>query len=53
MDNFAEDNYFYVVKVVNGMRPSSGTRSKISFVLTGDEMDTGVRELNDGVRKVQ
>lgn len=51
-DNFAEDNYFYVLKVVTGMRPGAGTKSKVCLVVTGDEMDTGVRELNDGVRKV-
>lgn len=51
-DNFAEDTYFYVLKVVTGIRPGAGTRSKVSLVISGDEMDSGVRELTDGVRKV-
>ncbi|WAQ96750.1 PK1L2-like protein [Mya arenaria] len=46
-----KDNYFYVVKVITGMRPGAGTRSKVCFVVAGEEMDTGVRELSDGIRK--
>ena len=52
VDNFPEDCYFYVVKVFTGMRPGAGTKSKVAFVLSGDEMDTGVRELTDGIRQV-
>ena len=51
-DNFSSDNYFYVIKVITGIRPGAGTRSRVGFVLAGEEMDTGVRELSDGVRKV-
>ncbi|XP_060607745.1 polycystin-1-like protein 2 [Ruditapes philippinarum] len=50
-DNFADDNYFYVIKVFTGMRPNSGTRSRVSIIIGGEEMDTGVRQLDDGVRK--
>ncbi|KAL4240289.1 polycystic kidney disease protein 1-like [Mactra antiquata] len=50
-DNFSEDNYFYVIKVFTGMRPGAGTRSRVSMVIAGEEMDTGVRELADGVRE--
>ncbi|XP_045214928.2 uncharacterized protein LOC123565009 [Mercenaria mercenaria] len=49
-DNFSEDNYFYVIKVFTGMRPGAGTRSRICMVICGEEMDSGVRELYDGVR---
>lgn len=52
-DNFSEDNYFYVIKVFTGMRPGAGTRSRVSIVIAGEEMDTGVRELSDGVREVR
>ena len=34
------------------MRPGAGTKSKVSFVAAGDEMDTGIRELSDGIRTV-
>ncbi|XP_060576637.1 uncharacterized protein LOC132733957 isoform X2 [Ruditapes philippinarum] len=50
-DNFMEDNYFYVIKVFTGMRPGAGTKSRICMVICGEEMDTGVRELYDGVRE--
>ncbi|KAL3876144.1 hypothetical protein ACJMK2_034016 [Sinanodonta woodiana] len=49
-DNFPDDNYFYLVRVYTGARPGSGTRSKVGFVLSGVNADTGVRELYDGVR---
>ncbi|XP_045211050.2 uncharacterized protein LOC123562481 [Mercenaria mercenaria] len=50
-DNFPEDSYFYVVKVFTGMRAGAGTRSRVSFVVGGNEVDTGIRGLSDGVRK--
>ena len=34
------------------MRPNAGTKSRIGMVIAGEEMDTGIRELYDGVRKV-
>ncbi|KAK3599286.1 hypothetical protein CHS0354_028642 [Potamilus streckersoni] len=49
-DNFPDDNYFYLLRVYTGARPGSGTRSKVGFVLSGANADTGVRELYDGVR---
>ena len=41
-----------MVKVYTGIRPGAGTKSKVAFVVSGDEMDSGVRELSDGIRKV-
>ena len=52
-DNFPEDSYFYVIKVFTGMRAGAGTRSRVCFVIGGEEVDTGIRVLSDGVRKVR
>ncbi|KAL3876145.1 hypothetical protein ACJMK2_034017, partial [Sinanodonta woodiana] len=49
-DNFPDDNYFYLLRVYTGTRPGSGTRSRVGFILAGDRMNTGLRELYDGVR---
>ncbi|XP_052217967.1 polycystic kidney disease protein 1-like 2 [Dreissena polymorpha] len=50
-DNFSLDDYFYVIKVITGIRPGAGTRSRVCFVISSAVMDTQVRELSDGVRK--
>ncbi|XP_041364035.1 uncharacterized protein LOC121379459 [Gigantopelta aegis] len=50
-DNFSEDCYFYLITVYTGMIRQGGTRSKIEFNITGEEGDTGIRVLTDGVRK--
>lgn len=34
------------------MRKGAGTLSNVNFILSGDESDTGIRTLSDGVRKV-
>ncbi|ESP04057.1 hypothetical protein LOTGIDRAFT_109826, partial [Lottia gigantea] len=46
-DNVIGDRYFYQLSVHTGMRGSAGTRSRVSFVLSGDGGDTGVRQLID------
>nr|KAG5695087.1 hypothetical protein BaRGS_015063 [Batillaria attramentaria] len=46
-DNLATDKYFYRMTVFTGMRTGAGTRSNVSFVLSGDHTDTGVRRLAD------
>ncbi|KAK7065489.1 hypothetical protein SK128_007199 [Halocaridina rubra] len=50
-DNLANEKYLYMLTVVTAMKGKAGTKSNISFVLTGDEDDTGVRKLSDGKRK--
>ncbi|XP_068248147.1 uncharacterized protein [Palaemon carinicauda] len=50
-DNLAGEKYLYLLTVVTGMKAKSGTASNISFVLTGDDEDTGVRKLSDDKRK--
>ncbi|XP_033743898.1 polycystic kidney disease protein 1-like 2 [Pecten maximus] len=46
-DNVVSDPYYYQISVFTGMRRGAGTKSKISFVLAGDNEDTGVRNLAD------
>ncbi|XP_041364036.1 uncharacterized protein LOC121379460 [Gigantopelta aegis] len=51
-DNLVMDKYFYLISIYTGLRKNSGTRSNISFVLSGDFGDTGVRQLTDGKRTI-
>ena len=51
-DNLPSDKYHYQMTVYTGTKKQAGTTSKISFILSGDECDTGVRRLFDGKRKV-
>ncbi|XP_052243454.1 polycystic kidney disease protein 1-like 2 [Dreissena polymorpha] len=50
-DNRLTDSSYYLIRVLTGMREGAGTRSRIAFVLTGQNGDTGSRELFDGVRE--
>ncbi|CAL1531591.1 unnamed protein product, partial [Lymnaea stagnalis] len=50
-DNYADDNYFYLLTVHTGLRHTAGTKSKVSFCLSGEQDETGVRILSDGVRE--
>ncbi|ELT87232.1 hypothetical protein CAPTEDRAFT_84236, partial [Capitella teleta] len=50
-DNLPTDTYHYQVSVYTKVKKKAGTKSKISFILSGDESDTGVRRLYDGKRK--
>ncbi|XP_063446781.1 uncharacterized protein LOC134726311 [Mytilus trossulus] len=50
IDNFVDDTYYYLVTVYTGMRRGAGTKSKIGFIIHGQDGDTGIRELADGVR---
>ena len=51
-DNKGGDDYFYMVSVHTGLRPSSGTKSSVCFIVAGDACDTGARILSDGTTKV-
>jgi len=46
------DTYHYQLAVYTGVRKGAGTKSKPSFILSGDYADTGVRKLYDGKRQV-
>lgn len=51
-DNHPKHSYFYQVTVSTGLGPESGTRSKVSLILSTDDADSGVRLLDDNKRKV-
>ncbi|XP_046352099.2 uncharacterized protein LOC124132288 [Haliotis rufescens] len=50
-DNHKCDSYFYLITVHTGMVRGAGTKSNIHFCIAGEDNDTGVRILSDGVRK--
>ena len=50
LDNYVGDDRFYLMTVYTGLRSGAGTRSNVSFILTGSKADTGVRQLTDGER---
>ncbi|XP_046579091.1 uncharacterized protein LOC124286712 isoform X1 [Haliotis rubra] len=50
-DNYKGDSYYYLVTIHTGMVRHGGTRSKIGFCIAGEDEDTGVRMLSDGVRE--
>ncbi|CAM2704890.1 unnamed protein product [Rotaria socialis] len=51
-DNIRNDKYYYQILVFTGFRKDSGTSSKVHFVISGDDEETGVRTLEDPKRKV-
>ncbi|KAH9502342.1 hypothetical protein Btru_073502, partial [Bulinus truncatus] len=51
VDNYAYDNYFYLITVHTGLRKSAGTTSNVNFTLSGESVDSGIRKLSDGVKK--
>ncbi len=44
-DNKLNNNYFYEFIVFTGNRKNAATKSKVSFIMTGEFGDTGVRNL--------
>ena len=51
-DNHLDDEHHYEVHVYTGFRRNAGTDSKISMIVAGTKSDSGIRKLEDGVRKV-
>ena len=51
-DSDSSDEYFYLITVHTGLRKGAGTKSLVNFVLTGEDEDSGVRILSDGIREV-
>ncbi|XP_052262941.1 uncharacterized protein LOC127866462 [Dreissena polymorpha] len=49
-DNLPTDNYHYQLSVYTGMKKDAATKSNVSFIISGEERDTGVRRLFDGKR---
>ncbi|CAF4229923.1 unnamed protein product, partial [Rotaria sp. Silwood2] len=48
MDNLPIDSYHYLITVHTGVGKEAGTTSNISFVMSGESADSGVRKLSDG-----
>ena len=53
LDNSPDDRYSYILTVVTGAKPCAGTRSKIYFVVVGEDGDSDVRVLDDGYQTVR
>ncbi|CAF3130688.1 unnamed protein product [Rotaria sp. Silwood2] len=51
-DNYFNDQYFYQILVFTGNRKNAGTKSKVQFILVGDNDETSVRTFADPHRKV-
>ncbi|XP_062602358.1 uncharacterized protein LOC134264070, partial [Saccostrea cucullata] len=51
-DNSKDDDYFYLVTVVTGLRAGAGTQSIVNFILYGELGESGVRILSDDLQKV-
>ena len=52
VDNDPEDQYYYMVTVYTSIRGGAGTESHIGVTIAGENGDTGIRQLSDGMRKV-
>ena len=52
VDNRASDRIWLEIHVYTGFKNKGTSKSNVSFILTGTDGDTGVRQLKDGVRNV-
>ncbi|XP_064613093.1 polycystin-1-like protein 2 [Liolophura sinensis] len=50
VDNDPRDQYVYIITVTTGMRPGSGTKSRVGFVISGEDEDSSIRAFYDGIR---
>ncbi len=53
IDNLPIDSYHYLITVHTGVGKEAGTTSNISFVMSGESSDSGVRRLADGKLQVR
>ncbi|UJR25593.1 hypothetical protein I4U23_006937 [Adineta vaga] len=51
LDNNPRNTYLYQLVVFTGMRANAGTKSKVYFILSGDDDDTNIRTLT-GDRRI-
>ena len=51
-DNHPSDQYFYQILVFTGQRKDAGTKSKVHFVIHGDDDQTHVRTFADPHRQI-
>ena len=52
LDNNPDDEFTYDIYVFTGFKTDGQTNSNIFVKLTGSDGTTGVRKLDDGIRKV-
>ena len=51
VENFSDDRHTYEVHVYTGAKAHAGTDSNVKFIVAGTKADSGIRKLDDGVRK--
>jgi hypothetical protein len=51
-DNHRNDKYYYEIIVFTGQRKDAGTKSKVHFILSGNEHETTIRTFSDPHRKI-
>ncbi|CAF3897839.1 unnamed protein product [Rotaria sordida] len=51
-DNHQSDQYYYQIIVFTGQRKDAGTKSKVHFVLSGNDYETQIRTFADSHRKI-
>ncbi|XP_072167996.1 polycystin-1-like protein 2 [Diadema setosum] len=51
-DNKPGDRFHYEVTVFTGAKSGAGTTARVSIIITGDHMDSGVRLLHDPKRRL-
>lgn len=51
-DSENTDVYFYLMTVYTGLRRDGGTQSNVNFIVGGEDCDSGVRVLSDGLSQV-
>ncbi|XP_055877063.1 polycystin family receptor for egg jelly-like [Biomphalaria glabrata] len=51
VDNYCHDTYFYLITVHTGLRRSAGTKSNVYFCLSGQDNESGIRKLSDGIKE--
>jgi len=51
-DNYKDDQYCYQILVFTGHRKDAGTKSKVHFIIAGDEDETEVRTFADPKRTI-
>jgi hypothetical protein len=52
IDNDKSDQYFYEILIFTGQRINAGTKSKVHFVLSGDQDETQIRRLDNSSRNI-
>jgi len=53
VDNYGGDKYLYQLHVYTGFQNDASTESNVMFTIVGTNGDTGLRHLEDNVRKVE